>query len=102
MRNYKGRIAAMRRKVFAAVAQIAYEGDYTEALLVPVPAGVRRDPALVGGGPAAQHHHRTDRGRGADGEEHGAADPPADLRLRDPGRLPDHRRAGELHQPQSW
>jgi [FeFe] hydrogenase (group B1/B3) len=28
MRNYKGRIATMRRKVFAAVAQIAYEGDY--------------------------------------------------------------------------
>ena len=28
MRNYQGRIAAMRRGVFAAVAKMAYEGDY--------------------------------------------------------------------------
>ncbi len=35
MRNYKGRIAAMRRRVFAAVAKIAYEGDYKRVDRLP-------------------------------------------------------------------
>jgi len=47
MRNYKGRIAAMRRKVFAAVAKIAYEGDYKRMDRLPYELTVEEgeDPA---------------------------------------------------------